>query len=85
MVDLLQELESAMQRVTVARDRLAVALPDAPDYQATKIDYLEATVHHLAVLAIAQSRQYEDLSEEVAELRSTVKARRSPAEPVKVH
>ncbi len=85
MVDLLQELENAMHKVTAARDRLAAAPPDAPDYQATKIDYLEATVHHLAVLAIAQSRQYEDLSEEVAELRSTVKARRPSSEPVKVH
>ncbi|CAN5923621.1 hypothetical protein BH11PSE3_BH11PSE3_44480 [soil metagenome] len=85
MVDLLQELESAMQKVLMARDRLAAAPPDAPSYQASQIDYLEATVHHLAVLAIAQSRQYEDLSDEVAELRSTVKARPRPAEPVKVH
>jgi hypothetical protein len=37
---------------------------------------LEATVHHLAVLAIAQSRQYEDLSEEVTELRARVNALR---------
>jgi hypothetical protein len=74
MAELFQELQTAMRKVVVARDRLKAASPDAPDYQATKIDYLEATVHHLAVLAIAQSRQYEDLSEEVTELRARVNA-----------
>jgi cation transport regulator ChaC len=65
-----------MRKVIVARDRLEAASPDSPDYLAARIEYLEATVHHLAVLAIAQSRQYEDLSEEVAELRARVNAQR---------
>ena len=56
----------------LARDWLEAASPDTPDYLAARIEYLEATVHHLAVLAIAQSRQYEDVSEEVAELRVRV-------------
>ena len=34
------------------------------------------TVHHLAVLAIAQAQQYEDLSQEVDELRARVNALR---------
>jgi hypothetical protein len=76
MVELGHELEKAMRDVVVARDRLNAASPDSPDYQATKIEYLEATVHHLAVLAIAQSRQYEDLSEEVTELRARVNSLR---------
>jgi hypothetical protein len=74
MTELFQELETAMRKVIVARDRLKAASPDSPDYQATKMEYLEATVHHLAVLAIAQSRQYEELSEEVTELRARVNA-----------
>jgi hypothetical protein len=74
MVELSQELEKAMRKVVVARDRLKAASPDTPDYQAARIEYLDATVHHLAVLAIAQSRQYEDLSEEVTELRTHVNA-----------
>jgi hypothetical protein len=76
MVELGHELEKAMRNVVVARDRLNAASPDSPEYQATKIEYLEATVHHLAVLAIAQSRQYEDLSEEVTELRARVNSLR---------
>jgi hypothetical protein len=76
MVELGHELEKAMRDVVVARDRLNAASPDSPEYQATKIEYLEATVHHLAVLAIAQSRQYEDLSEEVTELRARVNSLR---------
>jgi hypothetical protein len=75
VAELFQALETAMRKVVVARDRLKAASPDAPDYQAARIDYLEATVHHLAVLAIAQSRQYEDLAEEVTELRARVNAR----------
>ena len=76
MVELGRELEKTMRKVIVARDRLKAASPDSPEYQATKIEYLEATVHHLAVLAIAQSRQYEDLSEEVSELRARVNSLR---------
>ena len=76
MVELGRELEKAMRDVVVARDRLNAASPDSPEYQATKIEYLEATVHHLAVLAIAQSRQYEDLSEELTKLRVRVNSLR---------
>ena len=77
MAELAQELETAMRKVIVARRRLETAVPpNSPDYLATRIEYLEATVHHLAVLAIAQSRQYEDLSEEVAELRARESSQR---------
>ena len=76
MVELGHELERAMRNVVIARDRLNAASPDSPEYQATKMEYLEATVHHLAVLAIAQSRQYEDLSEEVTHLRARVNSLR---------
>ena len=76
MVELGHELEKAMRNVVVARDRLKAASPDSPDYQAARIEYLEATVHHLAVLAIAQSQQYEDLSQEVTELRTRVNSLR---------
>jgi hypothetical protein len=76
MVELGHELEKAMRNVVVARDRLNAASPEAPEYQATLIDYLQATVHHLAVLAVAQARQYEDIAEEVAELRARVNALR---------
>ena len=74
MVELGHELEKAMRDVVVARDRLNAASPEAPEYQSTLIDYLQATVHHLAVLAVAQARQYEDIAEEVAELRARVAA-----------
>ena len=76
MVELVQELETAMRKVIVARDRLEAASPNSPHYQEARIEYLEATVHHLAVLAIAQSRQYEDLSEEMTELRARVNSQR---------
>ena len=72
MVELGHELEKAMRDVVVARDRLSAASPDAPEYQSTLIDYLQATVHHLAVLAVAQARQYEDIAGEMAELRARV-------------
>jgi hypothetical protein len=67
---------SAPRRGTCPWSSCLGCVADSPDYQATKIDYLEATVHHLAVLAIAQSRQYEDLAEEVTELRARVNALR---------
>jgi hypothetical protein len=70
MSEIEQDLETAMRRVLVARDRLKAASPESADYQAAKLDYLEATVHHLAVLTIAQALQFEDLSEEVDELRA---------------
>jgi hypothetical protein len=70
MSDIGQELETAIRRVVVARDRLKAASPDSAGYQTVKLEYLEATVHHLAVLAIAQAQQYEDLTEEVDELRA---------------
>jgi hypothetical protein len=76
MVELGNELENAMRNVVVARDRLKAASPDAPEYQSTLIDYLQATVHHLAVLAVAQARQYEDMADEVADLRARVNALR---------
>jgi hypothetical protein len=76
MVEIEQELETAMRRVIVARERLKAASPESPSFQAARLDYLEATVHHLVVLAIAQSRQYEDLSEEVTELRARVNSLR---------
>jgi len=76
MVELGHVLEKAMRDVLVARDRLNAASPEAPEYQSTLIDYLQAMVHHLAALAVAQARQYEDLSEEVAELRARVDALR---------
>jgi hypothetical protein len=76
MVELAQELETAMRKVIVARHRLEAASPNSPDYQDARIEYLEATVHHLAVLAIAQSRQYEDLSGEMTELRARVNSQR---------
>jgi hypothetical protein len=70
MSEIEQDLETAMRRVLVARDRLKAVSPASAGYQAAKLDYLEATVHHLAVLAIAQALQFEDLSEEVDELRA---------------
>ena len=76
MSDIGHELESAIRRVVVARDRLKAASPESAGYQAAKLEYLEATVHHLAVLAIAQSQQYEDLSQEVDELRVRVNSLR---------
>ena len=76
MVELGHELEKAMRDVVVARDRLNAASPEAPGYQSTLIDYLQATVHHLAVLAVAHARQYEDIADEVAELRARVEAMR---------
>ena len=79
MVELGHELEKAMRNVVVARDRLNAASPEAPEYQSTLIDYLQATVHHLAVLAVAQARQYEDIADEVAELRARVDAMRPMA------
>ena len=76
MVELGHELEKAMRNVVVARVRLNAASPEAPEYQSTLIDYLQATVHHLAVFAVAQARQYEDIAEEVADLRARFNALR---------
>ena len=68
------ELGRALERVTLARDRLQAEAPDAAGHQAALPAYLQAAVHHLAILAVAQAQQTEQLSAEIAALRARVAA-----------
>lgn len=69
-LQLTRELAGAARRAVAAREHLEeVPVGDAA-YQAAKLDYLEATVLHLAIVSVAQARQHELLSAEVDELRA---------------
>ena len=68
------ELAIALKRVVGARDRLQAESPQSPDYQAALTTYLQAAVHHLAILAVAQAQQTEQLSAEIAALRAQFEA-----------
>ncbi|MBV8189112.1 MAG: hypothetical protein JO339_17855 [Alphaproteobacteria bacterium] len=67
-------LGDALRNVVVARDRLQAESPQTPAYQGALAAYLQAAVHHLAILAVAQAQQTEQLSAEVAALRAQVEA-----------
>ena len=68
------ELARALDNVVGARDRLQAETPQSAGYQAALTTYLQAAVHHLAILAVAQAQQTEHLSAELAELRARVEA-----------
>lgn len=71
-LELTRELAGAARRAVEARERLEeVPVGDAA-YQAAMLDYLQATVLHLAIVSVAQARQYEQLAAEVDELRARV-------------
>ena len=67
------ELAIALKKVVAARDRLQAQNPQSADYPGA-LAYLQAAVHHLAVLAVAQAQQTEQLSAEVASLRAGLEA-----------
>jgi hypothetical protein len=71
---LADELARALKNVVLARDRLQAENPQSPDYQAALTTYLQAAVHHLAILAVAQAEQTEQLAAEVAALRARIDA-----------
>ena len=68
------ELGRALERVISARDRLQVETPHSAGYQSALTAYLQAAVHHLAIMAVAQAQQTEQLSAEIAALRAHVEA-----------
>jgi hypothetical protein len=73
-LQLSDELAGALRKVVVARDELQAARPHSPAYQSALTTYLQAAVHHLAILAVAQAQQTEQLTAEVAALRAKVEA-----------
>ena len=62
------ELDVAMRRVSETRDRLSRIEKTSPSYRDARIEHLEATTHHLAVIAVLQTSQLEHLSASVHEL-----------------
>jgi len=68
------ELAAALRTVVAARDRLELHDPQSDGYSAALTSYLQAAIHHLAVLAVAQAQQTEQLSGEVAALRARLEA-----------
>src|SRR5262249_33867562 len=70
--ELSDELARALETVVLARDRLQAESPQSTDYQAALTGYLQAAVHHLAILAVAQAQHSEQLSAEIAELRAHI-------------
>jgi len=68
------ELAIALEKVVAARARLQGQSPESADYPGALVAYLQAAVHHLAVLAVAQAQQTEQLSAEVASLRARLEA-----------
>ena len=69
-------LESAPARTPFVSEYAGVATqsPQSADYPGALVAYLQAAVHHLAVLAVAQAQQTEQLSAEVASLRAGLEA-----------
>jgi hypothetical protein len=57
-----------------ARDHLQAENPQSPGYAAALTTYLQAAVHHLAILAVAQAQQTEQLAAEVADLKARLEA-----------
>jgi hypothetical protein len=69
-LELSRELAGAARRAVAARERLEEVPQGDAAYQAAMLDYLQATVLHLAIVSVAQARQHEQLSAEVDELRA---------------
>jgi len=68
------ELARALKSVVAARDRLRAEDAQSSGYQTALTAYLQAAVHHLAILAVAQAQQTEQLSAEIVELRARLDA-----------
>jgi hypothetical protein len=62
------ELDIAMRRVSETRERLSRTEKTSPSYRDVRLEHLEATTHHLAVIAVLQTSQLEHLSASVHEL-----------------
>lgn len=69
-LELTSELAGAARRAVEARERLEEVPAGDAAYQAAMLDYLQATVLHLAIVSVAQARQHELLAAEVDELRT---------------
>ena len=69
-LELSRELAGAARRAVAARERLEEVPRGDAAYQAAMLDYLQATVLHLAIVSVAQARQHEQLTAEVDELRA---------------
>ena len=63
-----RELDVAMRRVSDTRDRLSRTEKTSPSYGDARIAHLEATTHHLAVIAVLQTSQLEHLAASVHDL-----------------
>ena len=69
-LQLSRELASAARRAVAARERLEEVRQGDAAYQSAMLEYLQATVLHLAIVSVAQARQHEMLAAEVDELRA---------------
>jgi hypothetical protein len=81
MVDeefLYDKLAATVKRATSAHARLRETPPDSPHYQEAMNIYLQETIHYMSVVTLAQARQHEMLTEEVAELRARLAALQAP-------
>jgi hypothetical protein len=81
MVDeqfLQDEMAATVKRATSAHARLRETPLDSPHYQAAMNSYLQETIHYMSIVTLAQARQHELLTEEVAELRARLDALQAP-------
>ena len=79
MVDidrLFDEMTEAAGRIRIARDRFKNLPPDAPNYQSEKVDYLEALLSHMSMVAVAQAEQHQQLAATVDSLEGEMKTLR---------
>lgn len=77
--ELSEELSAAALKATAAHQLLTKTPPGTEHYQATLNAYLQATILYMSIVSVAQARQYETLSAEVAELREMVSIAERPA------
>jgi len=72
------EMAATVKRATSAHARLSETPLDSPGYQEAMNNYLRETIHYMSVVTLAQVRQHEMLTEEVAELRARLDALQAP-------
>ena len=73
-----REVSAAAESAVAARHKVDGLPPGSPEFRDAMLDYLQATVLHLAIVSVIQAREHEELALEIAELRDMIG-------PVKVH
>ena len=68
------EIDEALKRARLAYLAFKTVSEQSPDYQQALNGYLQAMVHHMTVLSVAQVRRIEMLTDEVSQLNQRFSA-----------